>query len=141
MNFTIKKLNQCAIASPHEDQRSVLRCEPSQRRSFVHCDVVGLQPLDLILRLIFACLNGVALELHRRRDDLDDAAAYPAGFRIPTDTVADLESSFHRLRTFQHRMESTLRASSHSKASDREQGNRRACRYKRLSLLIRHQFL
>ena len=58
----------------------------------MHRNVIRLIASDLILRLILARVNDVALESDSRRDDLHNRAADTAGFGIPTHVISDFEA-------------------------------------------------
>jgi hypothetical protein len=51
--------------------------------------VIGLVALDLVLRVILARVVDITLVVHVRRMYPHDAAAYVAGFRVPTHVIAD----------------------------------------------------
>jgi hypothetical protein len=57
--------------------------------------VIGLVTLDLVLRVILARVVDITLVVHVRRMYPHDAAAYPAGFRVPAHVIVDCERSSH----------------------------------------------
>lgn len=64
-----------------------------QRASLVQGEVIGLVALDLVVRIIRAGMMNIAAADHIAGVHPDDAAADPAGLRIPADVIADLERS------------------------------------------------
>jgi hypothetical protein len=76
-------------------KRSTTAGSFAQRGSFVHGDVVGLVALDLVLGLVPAGVAPVAFPIEIRGVNFDDRAADGPGFRIPADTIPDLEASRH----------------------------------------------
>jgi hypothetical protein len=67
----------------------------SQRRTFVHRDVIGLVALDFILRIIRAGVMSVSLVIGVSCMDLDDPAADLTGFGVPRHVIANLEFRGH----------------------------------------------
>src|SRR6188472_1660185 len=67
----------------------------SQYRGLVEGDVVGLVALDFVLRLGLARMVSVAFVVDVSSVDFDDFTAHPAGFRIPTDAVANCKRLDH----------------------------------------------
>jgi hypothetical protein len=67
----------------------------SQRRAFVHRDVVGLVALDFILWILRAGVMRVSLVVGIFCMNLDDLAAYMAGFRVPRHVIANFEFRSH----------------------------------------------
>ena len=66
-----------------------LASKPGERRAFVYCHVIRFVALDLVLRLILACMNLVPFELNLRRYCVFTRAADVLGLRIPTNVIAD----------------------------------------------------
>jgi hypothetical protein len=58
----------------------------------MHRDVIGLIALDLVLRIILAGMNRVALERDPGRNDPGDPTADSAGFRVPAHVISPLEA-------------------------------------------------
>jgi hypothetical protein len=79
-------------ALPHETLSSM---HLSQRRTFVHRDVIGLIALDFILRIIRAGVMSVSLVIGVSCMDLDDPAADMTGFGVPRHVIANLEFRGH----------------------------------------------
>jgi len=67
----------------------------SQRRAFVHRDVVRLVARDLILRLFFAGVVGVAFVVDIFGVHLDDSPADMARLGVPGHVIADPEGFLH----------------------------------------------
>src|SRR5271157_1309910 len=67
----------------------------SQRRAFVHRDVVGLIALDFILRIIRSGVVYVSLVINICCMHRNDLAADAPGFRVPGHVIADFELSWH----------------------------------------------
>jgi hypothetical protein len=64
-------------------------------------DVLGLIAFDLVLRVLFARVMGVAFVIDVFDVHAHDFAADPAGLRIPTDMIADFKPLSHDKRPWQ----------------------------------------
>jgi len=73
-------------------QVAISRRNLGERRAFVHRYVIRLVALNFVLRIIFACVNFVALELNLGGNHPYDRAADVTGLRIPTDVIAHFET-------------------------------------------------
>src|SRR6185437_6925300 len=69
--------------------------EASQYCSFVQGDMIGFIALDFILRLIRAGMVNVAFVGNVTAMHFDNCPTHPAGFRIPTYMIANLECLDH----------------------------------------------
>src|SRR6478672_5468614 len=69
--------------------------EASQYRSFVQGDMIGFIALDFILRLIRAGTMNVTFVGNVPPMHFDNFPTHPAGFRIPTYMIANLECLDH----------------------------------------------
>jgi len=65
----------------------------------MHCDMLGLAAANFILRIVVARMARISMIQGVRRVHLDDFAANPARFRIPTDVVSYLKSLRHGFRS------------------------------------------
>ena len=68
--------------------------DPGERRALVHRDMIRLVTLDLVLRLLLACVDCVSFELDLGGNHFGDGAPDTTGLRIPADVVAMLEVFF-----------------------------------------------
>ena len=66
-----------------------------QSRSLMHGDVVRFVAFDFILRILWAGVMCVAFIINGFGVDLDNPAADPTGFGIPSDVIADFELFSH----------------------------------------------
>lgn len=71
-----------------------LRREFTQRRTFVHRDVVGLLAFELVLRIFRCRVDRVSFELDLRTNDANDFSRDASCFGVPTHTIADSEPVF-----------------------------------------------
>jgi hypothetical protein len=83
-------------------------------------DVVGRIAFDLILRLVFARANGIALKFYRQPDDFDDFSPHTTGFRVPTHVVPDFKSSFAPQRTHGHFLSRRIARHNRSQCAETE---------------------
>ena len=61
----------------------------------MHRNVTSFSALDFILRVILACVMGIALVIEVFRMNFDDLAADMASLRVPSYVIADFESFCH----------------------------------------------
>jgi hypothetical protein len=87
--------NVRAIPAPHKIRRQRL-VQASQYRSFVQGDMIGFVALDFVLWLIPAGMVNVTFVGNVTSMHFDNFSTHPAGFRIPTYMIANLERLDHR---------------------------------------------
>jgi len=66
-----------------------------ERAALVQSNVAGLVALDLILRIVRTGVMDVTFIIHVLCVHPHNTAAYPAGFGVPADVIADLECLGH----------------------------------------------
>jgi hypothetical protein len=66
-----------------------------QRLALMQSDVSGSIAFDFVLRLVFAGVMDITFVVHVFGVHPHDFAPDPAGFRIPTHTIADFEFLGH----------------------------------------------
>ncbi len=79
---------------PHLEMR-VSNPQPSQCRSFVDGDMIGLVALNLVLRIVLARAMGVAFVIKVRGADPYDRATDLTSLRVPCHVITELKSFGH----------------------------------------------